>query len=638
MCGIAGLIKTSGNNSNFREAFKNMQHRGPDATGIYEDDELILGNHRLKIQDISDNGNQPLFDATNRYAIVFNGEIYNHLDIRNKLSGYNIQYVSSSDTETLLYGFIHFGEQILAELNGIFSFVIYDKVKKQLFGARDQIGVKPFYIYSKQNTFAFASELKTLVALDNFDKTINYPALANYMNYLWSPGEATPFLYVNKLLPGECFTINLNEPGNLNRKKYYEINFDGKRNNQDEAAWTTSVDQKIKQSLKSQLISDVPVGFFLSGGIDSSLLVGQAKSIMQNEQIHCFTIKNSNGDHQDGFEDDFKYSNEVSKALGTKLHVVDGGIDVLHDFDKMIWHLDEPQSDLAPIYVAKICEHAKQEGFKVLISGTGGDDVFSGYRRHQAIVTDKFTKHIPNGVYQFAAKIIGSGNSNHPTVRRINKLIKHKNDDALTRLVGYFEWFPIMEHLDLFHDDIQSQVVNNNPSDYMLKLLDNVNNEQDLLNKMLYLKLKTFLVDHNLNYTDKMGMSAGVEVRVPYLDIDLIAMSTQIPTKLKVHNFQTKYLLRRIAAQHLPQSIINRPKTGFGAPIRNWVTNEMATMVNERLSASELNKYHIFNPVAVQKLINDNKSGRIDGAYTIISIMAIQSWMSQFYDNDNLHN
>lgn len=184
MCGIAGLIKTAGNNSNFRDAFKNMQHRGPDATGIYEDDELILGNHRLKIQDISDNGNQPFFDSGNRYAIVFNGEIYNHLDIRKKLSQYDIRYVSTSDTETLLYGYIHFGEQILSELNGIFSFVIYDKVKKQLFGARDQIGVKPFYIYSKQNIFAFASELKTLVALDNFDKTINYPALANYMNYL----------------------------------------------------------------------------------------------------------------------------------------------------------------------------------------------------------------------------------------------------------------------------------------------------------------------------------------------------------------------------------------------------------------------------------------------------------------------
>lgn len=638
MCGILGLIKNSSTQADIEYAFGVIKHRGPDTSGIFEDQHVILGAHRLKIQDLSEFGNQPMTDDSERYYIIFNGEIYNHLEIRAKLIKLGITFKGTSDTETVLKGYILYGEEILNKLNGIFAFAIYDKFEKYLFAARDQIGVKPFYYYRKGNQLTFSSELKSLIYLPGFDATLNYKALANYMNYLWSPGELTPFEYIHKLLPGECFKVSVDNPDSFKKKQYYEVPFNGSREFYSDKMWINTIDEMLGKAVKSQLLSDVPVGFFLSGGIDSSLIVAEAAKQNNGKKLDCFTIAGDGSASSEGFSEDFKYAKLAAKHLNVNLHVVDGNVNIINEFDKMVWHLDEPQADIAPLFVYKVCQEAQNLGIKVLLSGAGGDDLFSGYRRHTALNLEKFITRTPKFVFNTLEHLLANRDGNNPNIRRLNKFIKRSDGTSIDRLVGYFEWFPIVDNLQLFHSDIQENVVNYKPESYLYSLLENVKEEDELLNKMLYLDQKTFLVDHNLNYTDKMGMAAGVEVRVPYLDTNIVHASTRLPKNLKIRNHITKYVLRKLAVKHLPLSIINRSKTGFGAPVRKWINKDLSSMIADRLNETELNKFNIFNPKAVAQLIADNKSGKIDGAYTILTIMAVQSWINQFYQQDKLQN
>ncbi len=632
MCGILGVIKNGSGSDSIHQAFNAIMHRGPDHSGKYEDDIIFLGNHRLKIQDLSDDANQPFTDPTGRYTIIYNGEIYNHKEIRKDLAYQQISFKTTSDTETILLGFIKHGEKILEQLNGIFAFCIYDHLEQKLFCARDQLGVKPFYYFLKGDCFAFSSELKSLIYLDQFDRTLNYKAFLNYLNFLWSPGEITPFQYVFKLLPGEYFTIDVKNPADTFRKKmYYSIPFTGAREFYNDKVWIDTIDRKLSSAVERQLLSDVPIGFFLSGGIDSSLIVAAARRLHPDRQIDCYTIQHNENTKLEGFKDDFKYAKQVAKHLNVNLHVVDGGISVIKNFDKMIWHLDEPQADIAPLYVYKVCETARNDGIKVLLSGAGGDDVFSGYRRHQALYYDKYLQHAPKFIIPLIEKFIQNKNPNNPTIRRIGKMLKRKSGGQLHKLIGYFEWYPATEHLDLFNKDIAHEMEGYHPDNYLNQLLVQIPDENELLNKMLYLELKTFLVDHNLNYTDKMGMACGVEVRVPFIDRDLVKTSTKMPVDLKLRRNTTKYVLRKVGERYLPAEIIHRSKTGFGAPVRNWIKQGFENMINDRLHAEQLNVNRIFNPQALTKLINDNKQGKIDASYTILTIMAIESWLDQFY-------
>lgn len=634
MCGILGYVKRGLPESGWEQAFSSIRHRGPDSNGSYADDDVILGTQRLKIQDLSAMGDQPMYDSSKRYCIVFNGEIYNHHELRNQLLRQGYSFQSHSDTETVLNTFLAYGAGMLNKLNGIFAFVIYDKERKILFGARDPMGVKPFYYFKKNTQFAFGSELKSLIFLPEFDTTIHYSALANYMNFLWSPGEVTPFRYVNKLLPGHYFKYELNVPESLQIESYYDIPFNGAREFYNDNVWIETIDRRLETSVKGQLLSDVPVGCFLSGGIDSSVIVAQARK-HYNGELHCFTIKGPNDGQHEGFRDDLTYARQAARHLGVTLHEVDGSVQVLDMFDKMVWHLDEPQGDIAPIYVYKVSETAASMGVHVLLSGAGGDDVFTGYRRHQALSYDRYLSLTPPFVFPLLSRYLQGRDPNNPTIRRLSKFLKRNNASAYERLVGYFEWFPIEENYHLFHKDIAESLHAYTPESYLNTLLEKIEQEDSLLNKMLYLDLKTFLVDHNLNYTDKMGMAASVEIRVPYLDIPLVNTSVKLPTDLKLRNTQTKYILRKIGEKYLPGSIINRPKTGFGGPVRKWINTDLANMVDDRLSPYALSKYGIFDPTSMQKLIRDTRAGRIDGAYTLLTAMAIQSWMEQFYNKSH---
>jgi len=628
MCGIIGAV-----NCKFESDYLSIiKHRGPDDSGTYQYQNVQLGHVRLSILDTSDAGHQPMITGDGNYIIIFNGEIYNHSALRKELVQLNFDFKSGSDTETLLKAWQCWGTEVLHKLNGIYAFAIFDKTKNKLFIVRDHFGIKPLYIYRKGKAIAFSSELKVFEHLDEFDDTLDPAALTQYLSFLWAPGEKTMYQYVKKLLPGRFLEIPLSRPSNAEEKEYYQLPFQGDYFNfSEESHLINELDQILQQSVERQLLSDVPLGFFLSGGLDSSLLVGIAKKLYPNKSFDCFTIDSNMDKTGEGFVDDLPYAQKVAKYLDVNLHVIPANSDIINQFDEMVWHLDEPQADPAPINVYNISKGARNLGIKVLLGGTAGDDLFSGYRRHQALKYEQYTEYIPLILKKLFRKVIKRVPSDKAISRRLQKLTRDWGKEIDERMIGYFNWMPNDQYVfSLFQNNIINGEAEQSIYSYFEYILDQQSSDLKKLDKLLFLELKTFLVDHNLNYTDKMSMAAGVEARVPYLDKDLVSFAGKVPVKYKLRGNETKYLLKKVAERYLPKEVIYRSKTGFGAPIRGWLKNDLKPMVNERLNRENLSNQGIFDPQAVQKMIRQNDVGEYDFSYNIWSMLAIQSWLEQF--------
>lgn len=629
MCGILGTINHNLDAAQARAMLQCIAHRGPDDNDVYQSGPVTFGHVRLSIQDLSRNGHQPMHSAEGQYTIIFNGEIYNHWEIRKGLEQQGYQFKSSSDTETLLYAYIAYGKDCLQMLNGIFAFAIHDKKQNAVFIARDHFGVKPLYYAHNGNQFAFSSELKAIIGLDNIDKTLDYTALYQYLLLLWCPGTQTPFRGVTKLLPGHCGTLYLDRPQQFIPEAYYTIPFNGQYENLPEAEWMEKLDAALTTAVDRQLLSDVPVGFFLSGGLDSSLLAAMARKLYPDRLLKAYTIDTGNISKSEGFATDLPYAQKVARHIGAELEIIPADINIIRDFDSMIWHLDEPQADAAPLNVYNITRAAQAQGYKVLIGGTAGDDVFSGYRRHQALRMEQYLQYMPSflrGGIKAATGLL----PNNTTARRIKKAAANIGQSSLHRRIGHFFWMQPEQICSLFTQDVQAHINKQAPYDFYEGLLKEIPNERNHLNQMLFWELRSFLPDHNLNYTDKLSMATGVETRVPFLDQDLVNLSTRIPPGLKMKGSETKYILKKVAEAYLPHEVIYRPKTGFIAPIRQWIQHDMQDMIRERLLSDSLDKWQLFDRAAIQKLVDRNKRGEVDGAYTIWSLLAIESWLRQF--------
>lgn len=627
MCGIIGGITNKAFDQS--KLLNTIGHRGPDSRGIYTRENVFLGHTRLSIQDLSERGNQPMISADGNYVIIFNGEIYNHLKVREQYLN-NCEFVSTSDTETVLQAYIQLGESCLNLFNGIFAFAVMNLPANELFIARDHFGVKPLYIYCDDEQFLFGSEIKSFLNFD-IDQTLSFESIVNYLTFLWSPGELTPFKKVSKLLPGSFLKFKVNRYKNVSPQQFYNEIPDGQYLNYAEDELIDQLDALLTKSVERQLLSDVPVGFFLSGGLDSTLLVAIAKKLHPNKVFPCFTIDVSGWESgADGFTDDLSYAKKAAAHLNVDLSIVKGDVDIVRDFDKMIWHLDEPQADAAPLNVMNIAALAREKGIKVLIGGAAGDDIFSGYRRHVALNYEPIIERIPRWFKILIQFLISFLPVKVPIFRRLKKVASHLHKAQHERLIGYFEWLDVSLVKELVAEKNKHLIKDYDPHKYFKHLLENLEKEDNLLQKMLYLELKTFLVDHNLNYTDKMSMAVGVEARVPYLDIELVKFAQKIPPSLKYKNGQTKYILKKVAERYLPKEIIYRPKTGFGAPVRKWIVEDMSVMINERLSKENIERQGVFNYDKVKELINRNSSGEIDASYVVWSILAISSWLTQF--------
>jgi asparagine synthase (glutamine-hydrolysing) len=634
MCGIAGIVDYVNpiDEALLHRMNKRMAHRGPDDSGIYKHQTVGLAHHRLSILDLSMNGHQPMQSDCGNYVLVFNGEIYNHKEIR-KAIAHKYSFKSNSDTETLLYAFIEYGDRVFEKLIGIFAFAVLDKKKEELYLVRDQYGVKPLYYYQKDKVLLFASELKSMLEYKSFDRSIDYNSLVNYINFLWSPGENTPFLYTKKLLPGHYIKLSTTHPERSSIVQYYDIPFTGLYSKQSEEEQVYELQQRLEKAVERQLQSDVPVGFFLSGGLDSSAILAMARKLYPKERFPCYTI-DSGDQSSEGFSSDLFYAQKVAQHFNVPLKIVKADLNIIDHFDQMIYHLDEPQADAAPLNVLEISKAALNDGIKVLLGGTGGDDLFSGYRRHQALNYEPLFQMVP----KWSVGLLKAGfrpfNISNPAIRRMRKVLTDLDKSQAERVFGYYSWISLGINKSLFNETLrkQSAFQDHQPLHGFEKLWGNIPEEKNLLNRSLYWEMKTYLPDHNLNYTDKMSMAVGVETRVPFLDLDLVNYSATISPQLKMKGNTTKYILKKAMEPYLPAEIITRPKTGFGAPVRDWVVNKLDTRINSVLSRESIEARGIFNSNSVLRLIKDNKSGKIDASYTVWSLLAIESWMRQFVD------
>jgi asparagine synthase (glutamine-hydrolysing) len=658
MCGIAGFSGQF-NPDILPKMGLRIAHRGPDDAGdivLAHDNNLVgLAHRRLSIIDLSADGHQPFTvncsccqsspDAA--LWLTYNGELYNYQELRAELITKGHQFHSKTDTEVLLHLYAEEGIAMLERLNGIFTFAIYDGRTKGLgphsrtgdvFLARDGVGVKPLYYSLTPSGFLFASELKALLVSDEINTAMDLTAMHYYLAYLWCPGQQTAMQAVKKFEPGEAMIIR---NGQIARRwHYYDLPYTGVVSAASAADISAELTTRLTTAVDRQLVADVPVGAFLSGGLDSSAIVAMMRKLSPEQAINCYCIGFKKGMDSEGNGDDVPYARAVAKHLKVNLKVMEVEADIIQHLQKMIYHLDEPQADPAPIHVYLISEAAKSDGIKVLLSGAGGDDIFSGYRRHRALQLDPMWQRLPmplrKGISGYARHVMNGGHAQrgmqHPLLRRLAKLFAHTDMSRDRRIASQFMWSTDSLRQSLYKPDLAAHLEETDTLAPLIDSLARIPNEADALNRMLYLEGKHFLASHNLNYTDKMSMASGLEVRVPLLDPDLIKFAATIPTALKQQGKTGKAIFKKAMEPYLPKSVIYRKKAGFGAPLRRWLHNELHGYVRDILSESALKRRGLFDHKAVNKLIQWDQSGRIDASYTIFSLLCIELWATIFID------
>lgn len=651
MCGIAGF---SGNFDKILLGKMNalIAHRGPDDAGeiFFANAQVGLAHRRLSIIDVSTVGHQPMTVHCGvckpHLWLTYNGELYNYRDLRRDLIAKGHTFHSQTDSEVLLHLYTEYGIKMLKHLNGMFAFALFDG--DALFIARDGLGIKPLYYAelnrSHEKGFLFASELKALLACKSISREIDYTAIHYYLAYLWCPGQQTALKTIRKLEPGEALIVH---QGKIKKRWFfYDLPYGGSNhfadlNHQSLRELCDELNTRLEVSVKRQLMADVPLGAFLSGGLDSSAIVAMMRKLNPDTRFHCYTIAFDETMESEGNPNDLPYARDVAKHLNVDLKVLTPKADMIHHLEHMIYHLDEPEADPAPLHVYFIAKAAKEDGIKVLLSGCGGDDIFSGYRRHRALQANRILRFLPGRLRltlaNFAKNILAGGarhlNMQKPWVRRSAKLFSALHLPMDQQIIHHFLWSTEGLRLSLLSENMRSELGDHHHSmQPLLKSLARIPKEEKLLNRMLYLEAKHFLADHNLNYTDKMSMATGVEVRVPLLDLELIQFATRIPPHLKQHGKVGKFIFKKAMEESLPKNIIYRPKAGFGAPLRRWLHQELRPMVEDILSPKSIAARGLFDEKAVAKLIAYDRAHRLDASYTIFSLLAIELWCRKFVD------
>jgi asparagine synthase (glutamine-hydrolysing) len=628
VCGIVGFSGAFAERD-LREASDAIAHRGPDDSGVYVAEGVGLAHRRLSIIDLTPTGAQPMSSADAETCLVFNGEIYNYRELRAELEARGVAFRGTSDTEVLLELYRVEGDGMLPRLNGIFAFALWDSRARSLLVARDAVGVKPLYYACTAQGFAFGSELKALLRLVPAARELDPVSLHRYLTFLWCPGAGTPLSSVRKLLPGEALRVR---DGVIERQwSWYRLPFfEEGRGRVGEAEAISGTVGHLREAVRRQLVADVPVGAFLSGGLDSSAVVAFARE--QAPAIRCFTIETV-GRQDEGFVDDLPFARRVAEHLGVPLAVVTvDAASMAADLERMIWQLDEPLADPAPLNVLYISELARAQGIKVLLSGAGGDDLFSGYRRHVALRFERYWRWLPSAVRNRLRRSTAGLDQRGALRRRLQRLFDGAALEGDARIANYFRWIREEDLAALYTPEFRAAACAEPAERPMLELLAGLPADTAPLERLLTLEQRFFLPDHNLTYTDKMSMAAGVEVRVPFLDLDLVAFTARIPDRLKQRGRTGKWVLKRAMEPYLPADVIYRPKTGFGAPLRRWIRGELRPAMADLLSPDSLAARGIFDPAAVGSLVDRNARGEIDAAYTLLSIMTLEIWCRRFVD------
>lgn len=613
MCGITGIRFTDpskGNKDYILNSLNELRHRGPDHSSTYSEDNIHLGHARLSIIDINDRANQPMLSDDQNYSLVFNGEIYNYGELRNELLKLGHRFNSSSDTEVLLKGLIEFGIDYINQLNGFFAFAFYDKSNDELFVARDRMGIKPLIYYSDEKQFCFSSELAALMAFD-FDKNIRKDALKDLLKYTYVPAPKTILENVYKLEAGAYLKC---KSGIITKSTYFELNKNDSSSLSFEAA-AKELKFKLESSVSNRLTSDVPLGTFLSGGYDSSIISAIAAD--QKNDLNTFSI----GFKDNPYFDESETALKTAQFLGTKHHAIQIPKDALiNDLDSILDSFDEPFGDSSAIAVYFLAKETRNH-VTVALSGDGADELFAGYNKHKAIYK---VLNDSNTILKLAkpfSKIVGSNNTSKigNVSRKIEKFNALLSQDPSNRY----------EFLAAFNqDNIVDSLLNE-------KIVSKINFLQvQNLNEFLIQDQQFVLPNDMLKKVDLMSMRHSLEVRTPFLDHELVNFSNSLPEQYKIRNGDQKSILKEAFRDLLPKHIFGMPKKGFEVPLTSWLIEVIREKLNNNIFSEQyIKKQGLFNFDFVKQLKTNQFIENSSNASLIWSFIVFQTWYEKHMKN-----
>lgn len=621
MCGIAGVAGLAPGIAVSREQIvamcSVMEHRGPDDDGIGIAENVGLGMRRLSIIDVA-GSKQPIFNEDRTVRTVFNGEIYNFRELRAELTRRGHQFQTSGDTETIVHAYEEYGSDFPNHLNGMFAIALHDSREKKLYLVRDHLGIKPLYYSLTDACLVWGSEVKVILASGLVQPELSTDAINQFLTWEYVPGSGTLMKNVHKLEPGQMLSLDLGT-GRASVDQYWDIP-DYHSVDRSEAEWADAVERKIMECVRAQMVSDVPLGAFLSGGVDSSIVaagMGRAKT---------FSI---------GFEDpsynELEYSKRVAEHLGVdhvteviKPHVVDL-------FDKLMFHLDDPIGDFS-IFPTYLVSRLARRHVTVALSGDGADELFGGYetfvandlaRRYQAV-----PRFVRSGVIEAAVNRLRPRSAKKGFVNKAKRFVEGA---AQSPELGHCRWRKFLDDQTrqaLFTGEASSGF--GTPTDgHILALFDRAGKRPEL-DRSLYVDVKSYLSDNILTKVDRMSMAVSLETRVPYLDKDLVELAFQVPPELKVNHGKTKVMLKQIAARHVPSSCVYRQKEGFSIPIKNWLGTQFRPLLEDLLDANRIRQAGIFESSTIEALKNEHLTGAANHSHLLWGLIVFEAWRDKW--------
>ena len=584
MCGIAGFISNREFNKEVYiiETVKSINHRGPDDYGYYNSEDVLILNTRLSIIDV-ENGNQPFINENESIIVVQNGEIYNYIEVREKLKNEGCVFNTESDTEVILKAYERYKTKCFELFNGMFAIAIYDKEKGELILGRDRLGVKPLYIYQNNDEIFFSSEIKSFLHVDSFKKTLNNQSIHNYLKYNYIPVPHTIFENVRHVLPGSYLQINV-KTFDIKTTKYWDISNTKEIDNVSEEDVFDKIDEILEDAIKIRLRSDVGIGAFLSGGLDSSLVCAVTKAKF-NISLDSYTIgfKEKKYDESDWAKKVANFCN-----IKNKIHILES--DIIELWNKVTWHNDQPHGDISFIPTFILSEFASKD-YKLVFTGDGGDEAFAGY-------TNYFESFSSNEKEYF------------------DKISLIKNDEIFD---------------SLYLDDFSETVNYKEPFKIFTDTINKVSNK-DFTNKILYFDTVQLLPGNNLVKPDKMAMANSLETRSPLLDYRFFELTQSLKGNFKLREGETKYILKKYALKYLPKDIVYRDKQMFTVPVGEWFKTHLKDYVSDIINSNSLKSRNIFNTEYLNKILKIHVEGKKDYTRELRAIVNLEIWFRQFMD------
>lgn len=636
MCGICGILDAKQSETSKRESLERMcqvmVHRGPDDEGQYVAGAVGLAMRRLSIIDVK-HGHQPISNEDETVWIVLNGEIYDFQALREELEAKGHHFRTRTDTEVIVHLYEEEGLDFVKRLRGMFALALWDAPRSRLVLARDRIGKKPLYLRREPHRILFASEIKCILAAEDVPRRIDPQALREYLALGYVPGPRTMFEGIEKVLAGHLLVI---ENGEVRDREYWDAPFAATQNRPEEE-WVELVRQKLLESVRIRMVADVPLGAFLSGGIDSSAVVA-AMAQFSDRPVKTYSI---GFEGEDKFYNELPYARVVADAFHTDHHEIIVRPQVAELLPKLIWHLDEPIADSA-FFTTYLVSKLARESVTVILSGVGGDELFGGYRRYLGDALWRYYALLPEVLRRkwlpaILDRLPRDRHSNWKNnIRYASAFVTTAQLDPVARYMSY---------VTICSPDMQSRLLqgssgygsdsSHEPALEVMRACFDRCQSADSLNRIMYADIKTSLCDDLLALTDKTTMAASIECRAPFVDQELVELAGQIPSSMKIHGFTLKHLLKRVVQPWLPKEILQRKKRGFGAPVGSWVRNDLQPLVDDMLSETQVKKRGLFDWSVVQEIVSSHKTQQSDRTDHLLALISLESWCRIFLDGND---